>query len=141
MSQPIRIHPFTRLCGPTLVVRPDTSGEISRNPTGRHLRLLDFYCQFLCRIPSSKLRGPSDVERSMFSVLHRTARFEFPPGTLNTMSSQALRAIEEAHKSACEAGISHYKDPETGYKVFTSASHEKRGFCCGNACRYVFQYG
>lgn len=50
-------------------------------------------------------------------------------------AAQALRDIEEAHKAACDAGVSRYTDPATGYKVFTKASHEKRGFCCGNACR------
>lgn len=50
-------------------------------------------------------------------------------------AAQALRDIEEAHKAACDAGASRYIDPATGYKVFTKASHEKRGFCCGNACR------
>lgn len=104
-------------------------------PTGRHLRVLDSCCKLFSRIRSSKLRGLSDVERSMLSTLYRIARFESPSRILNTMSSQVLCAIEEAHKSACEAGIPHYKDPSTGYKVFTSASHEKRGFCCGNACR------
>lgn len=50
-------------------------------------------------------------------------------------AAQALRDIEEAHQAACDAGVSRYIDPATGYKVFTKASHEKRGFCCGNACR------
>lgn len=52
-------------------------------------------------------------------------------------TKRALLDIEEAHTAACDAGVSTYTDPATGYKVFTSASHEKRGFCCGNACRYV----
>lgn len=51
------------------------------------------------------------------------------------MAAQALRDIEEAHKAACDAGEPGYIDPATGYKVFTKVSHEKRGFCCGNACR------
>lgn len=112
-------------------------------PTGHHLRVLDFCCKFFSRIRSCKPRGLRDVEQSMLSTLYRIARFESPSRGLNTMSSQLLWAIEEAHKSACESGIPHYKDPATGYKVFTSVSHEKRGFCCGNACRwvFVFQYG
>lgn len=52
-----------------------------------------------------------------------------------TAAKQALLDIEEAHTAACDAGVSRYTDPATGYKVFTAASHEKRGFCCGNACR------
>lgn len=52
-------------------------------------------------------------------------------------AKRALLDIEEAHKAACDAGVSRYTDPATGYKVFTAASHEQRGFCCGNACRSV----
>lgn len=66
---------------------------------------------------------------------------------LRTMSTgttepaqQALRDIEEAHTAACDAGASRYVDPATGYKVFTKVSHEKRGFCCGNACRYSVRF-
>lgn len=44
--------------------------------------------------------------------------------------------IEEAHRRACEAGLSHYTDPETGYKVFTEIAHRQRGYCCGSACRH-----
>jgi hypothetical protein len=25
---------------------------------------------------------------------------------------------------------------ENGYRVFTEAYHQKRGFCCGNGCRH-----
>eukprot|EP00903_Cladosiphon_okamuranus_P019574 g18002.t1 len=57
-------------------------------------------------------------------------------GAPDPAAAQALRDIEEAHQAACDAGVSRYIDPATGYKVFTKASHEKRGFCCGNACRH-----
>ncbi|CAM9632132.1 unnamed protein product [Discosporangium mesarthrocarpum] len=44
--------------------------------------------------------------------------------------------IEDAHRLACEQGLDRYDDPSTGYGVFTALSHERRGFCCGNACRH-----
>lgn len=50
-------------------------------------------------------------------------------------TSKALQDIEDAHQAACDAGVSRYIDPSTGYKVFTRRAHENRGFCCGNACR------
>ncbi|KAI8817903.1 uncharacterized protein EV422DRAFT_196907 [Fimicolochytrium jonesii] len=40
------------------------------------------------------------------------------------------------HDEAVEAGKDTYKDPGTGYSVFTELSHKKRGYCCGNACRH-----
>lgn len=58
--------------------------------------------------------------------------------TAEEPAQKTLRDIEEAHTAACEAGASRYIDPATGYKVFTKVSHEKRGFCCGNACRYIW---
>ena len=41
-----------------------------------------------------------------------------------------------AHDAAVAAGLMMYKDPDTGYRVFTEAAHLKRGHCCGNHCRH-----
>lgn len=40
------------------------------------------------------------------------------------------------HAAACAAGQLSYVEPRTGYSVFTALSHEKRGRCCGCACRH-----
>lgn len=56
-------------------------------------------------------------------------------GEVDPAGARAIRDIEDAHKAACDAGVPSYDDPATGYKVLTSQAHEKRGFCCGNACR------
>eukprot|EP00884_Botryococcus_braunii_P023373 jgi/Botrbrau1/971/Bobra.114_1s0013.1 len=44
--------------------------------------------------------------------------------------------IEEAHAGAETAGRTTYKDPATGYTVFTAGSSVARGSCCGNRCRH-----
>ena len=44
--------------------------------------------------------------------------------------------IEDIHALACAASQETYKDPRTGYTVFTAFSHTKRGTCCGSACRH-----
>lgn len=44
--------------------------------------------------------------------------------------------IVEAHRIACDACKATYKDPSTGYSVFTEYSIAKRGFCCGRGCRH-----
>lgn len=44
--------------------------------------------------------------------------------------------IEELHALACAAGKSSYRDPATGYTVFTAEFHKKRGKCCGSGCRH-----
>lgn len=41
-----------------------------------------------------------------------------------------------AHDAAVSNGLSTYKDPDTGYSVFTELAHKKRGTCCGNKCRH-----
>ena len=49
--------------------------------------------------------------------------------------------IEDLHAAACAAGQLSYRDPGTGFRVFTSLSHKKRGACCGNGCRHCpFQH-
>lgn len=42
----------------------------------------------------------------------------------------------EAHARALAAGAATYRDPETGYRVFTEIAHRMRGTCCGSACRH-----
>jgi hypothetical protein len=44
--------------------------------------------------------------------------------------------IEELHKIACENKEETYTDPLSGFKVFTSYAHQKRGYCCGRGCRH-----
>lgn len=48
----------------------------------------------------------------------------------------AEMTAKEAHRRACEAGLVHYEDPETGFQVMTELAHRQRGYCCGNACRH-----
>jgi len=62
------------------------------------------------------------------------------PSQLATSSCSALPAfspdIEQAHSAAIAAGKDTYKDPASGYTVFTEAAHLKRGYCCGSRCRH-----
>lgn len=44
--------------------------------------------------------------------------------------------IERLHNQACARGEETYVDPVTGYVVLTRVAHERRGTCCGNACRH-----
>lgn len=40
------------------------------------------------------------------------------------------------HEAACARAQSSYRDPDTGYTVFTRVGHLARGKCCGSACRH-----
>ena len=42
----------------------------------------------------------------------------------------------DAHDKAVKEGRDTYVDPDTGYTVFTKSAHERRGSCCGSACRH-----
>lgn len=45
-------------------------------------------------------------------------------------------AIVAAHAAACARGATTYRDPTTGYVVFTELAHLERGTCCGSGCRH-----
>ena len=54
---------------------------------------------------------------------------------------EAAAAIERVHLAATANGKPYYKDPATGYRVWTRAAHLKRGKCCGSLCRHCpFDY-
>jgi hypothetical protein len=44
--------------------------------------------------------------------------------------------VVKIHDAACARGEETYVDPITGYTVLTRIAHERRGTCCGNACRH-----
>lgn len=43
---------------------------------------------------------------------------------------------EARHAAACAAGDQTYRDPATGFQVFTALAHARRGKCCGSGCRH-----
>lgn len=47
-----------------------------------------------------------------------------------------MPSLDVLHHTACEAGQRTYRDPATGYSVFTALAHEARGTCCGCGCRH-----
>jgi hypothetical protein len=44
--------------------------------------------------------------------------------------------IAARHRAAVEEGSPSYRDPVTGFMVFTSAFLAGRGYCCTNGCRH-----
>jgi hypothetical protein len=65
----------------------------------------------------------------------RKARIVLRPGSayLRAMTEPAWHAL---HEAACARGEATYRDPATGYTVFTRVAHLARGKCCGSACRH-----
>ncbi len=44
--------------------------------------------------------------------------------------------VMAAHAQAVSMGAATYRDPVTGYDVFTAAELASRGECCDNGCRH-----
>lgn len=47
-----------------------------------------------------------------------------------------IEDYDQMHRAACDAGQMSYRDPATGYSVFTEVAHLTRGKCCGSGCRH-----
>lgn len=47
-----------------------------------------------------------------------------------------IEDFDAIHRAACDAGKMAYKDPATGYSVFTELAHKARQKCCGSGCRH-----
>jgi Family of unknown function (DUF5522) len=52
------------------------------------------------------------------------------------VGSSLSSAVFEAHEAAVALGSPTYRDPLTGFEVFTEAALLERGSCCGNRCRH-----
>lgn len=44
--------------------------------------------------------------------------------------------IVAVHRRALEAGVAGYRDPATGFFVFTAGYLWRRGTCCDTGCRH-----
>jgi len=78
---------------------------------------------------------PKDILEETHNKYFQRVVFDDMPST----SELAVADIEDwnvLHERAYEAGELSYKDPVTGYSVFTSLAHTKRGYCCGSGCRH-----
>ncbi|XP_063056156.1 uncharacterized protein C1orf53 homolog [Engraulis encrasicolus] len=70
-------------------------------------------------------KAATDGESSADNAAH--GELELTPGEME---------IHRLNVEACKAEKRIYIDPATGFKVFTSFAHLKRGRCCGTACRH-----
>ncbi|MCB0335619.1 MAG: hypothetical protein KDD62_04915 [Bdellovibrionales bacterium] len=44
--------------------------------------------------------------------------------------------MQKRHDEATAQGKDYYKDPQSGYMVFTAEYHRRRGHCCKSGCRH-----
>jgi hypothetical protein len=52
------------------------------------------------------------------------------------MPNSVSQAAIKAHDQAVSEGKATYRDPETGFSVFTSQTLLAQGHCCGSGCRH-----
>lgn len=72
--------------------------------------------------------GPSGPRRSGWRTAPHPSRL--PP------EHPARSSILAAHERACASLLSTYRDPSTGYSVFTAQYLADRGYCCSQGCRH-----
>lgn len=47
-----------------------------------------------------------------------------------------VQDVDRCHATAVAAGAPSYRDPHTGFMVFTAAFLAARGACCASGCRH-----
>ena len=52
------------------------------------------------------------------------------------MADVEQHVIDEAHLAAIADGRATYRDPRTGFQVFTEVFLIERGYCCLSECRH-----
>ncbi|MBS1537836.1 MAG: hypothetical protein JST20_08825 [Bacteroidetes bacterium] len=52
------------------------------------------------------------------------------------MTLEQKKEINLLHERTCARNETEYRDPMTGYIVFTRIKHLQRGSCCGSGCRH-----
>ena len=57
------------------------------------------------------------------------------PRRLSPENAQYTRILE-LHAAALQSGLPTYRDPLSGFSVFTSRFLAKRGTCCNSGCRH-----
>lgn len=72
--------------------------------------------------------GPSGPRRSGWRATPHQSRL--------AIDHPDREAVLAAHGRACASGLSTYRDPSTGYTVFTADYLAERGYCCSQGCRH-----
>ncbi len=80
--------------------------------------------KYLCVPPRTEVSQKTQRSSSLISGLAGMEDREY----------EAL--INRLHEEACKAGKTAYRDPKTGYVVFTRLHHLGRGHCCESGCRH-----
>jgi len=57
------------------------------------------------------------------------------PARLDPFGRDAEEILRR-HRRSVDAGADAYRDPATGFFVFTAAYLSNRGYCCDNECRH-----
>lgn len=92
------------------------------------------------RVPASNMLSASspkfENECQENTTQHTEVDHNGDTGPAERQLTDNEKEIAKVHEEACEAKQRMYRDPTTGFKVFTKFAHLQRGKCCGSACRH-----
>jgi hypothetical protein len=66
----------------------------------------------------------------------RGDHLERPHATRLAVTHPRFDEIVDCHRVAQSSGSPTYRDPATGFSVFTAAFLADRGYCCSSGCRH-----
>lgn len=101
--------------------------------------IIMIYCAYHEDEPEliSQIEKLDFVEKNEIQKYYK--KIDFSSKNEQQHEAEELVDIEDwitVHKRACDENKMFYKDPKTGYSVFTKLAHLKRGKCCGSGCRH-----
>ena len=99
---------------------------------------------FAARMMSDSTTTTTRTTTTVTAAVPRRGASSSSTGEPPAQSSQAEAERERKpepkwvaiHDAACARGDLSYRDPDTGYSVFTAVAHRRRGKCCGSRCRH-----
>jgi iron complex transport system substrate-binding protein len=82
--------------------------------------------------------GPTIVEtvEILAEILHGYPAGHRGKAWVSYVRPRERMLVAERHAHACASNMPAYKDPVTGYDVFTADFLKQRGYCCGSGCRH-----
>ncbi len=105
-------------------LRSGIKRQLSKTTNLAQLRYHNTNAKTMCGVQTSQ------EEKKEEKPYDRTSSSSTPP------PCNEIQDIEDIHKQAISTKSNTYKDPPTGFTVFTEYAHLKRGKCCGNICRH-----
>jgi iron complex transport system substrate-binding protein len=77
-----------------------------------------------------------DTVEILAEILHGYPAGQRGKAWISDTKLRQMVQIQKLHEHACARGLPTYRDPLTGYDVFTANYLRERNYCCGSGCRH-----